>query len=186
MKPEKNTKTIILKTILMKNYSLAFAILMLIMSHAGKSQDAYPLHPSVGDTLDLLEKLDYSLFPFAENTDFNYGVIRFQEDHFELHSSYVGGDSIFSLSQEQLVEAQQNIEKINAYYRLKAEEAKKPKEEVHFDGRPTGKKPVFFNESTSEQIRKEARMNMRLQDDAQRMLDNQRGIQQNQLRIEFK
>ena len=67
------------KTILMR-FNLILTFVFSLSSFQLFCQNAYPLHPSVGDTLEQIEKLDYSLFPFIDNEPFDYGVIGFEGD----------------------------------------------------------------------------------------------------------
>lgn len=183
MKLEKNMVN--LKRILMKS-KISFFSLFIFISLTVLSQSSYPLHPSVGDTIEVIEKLDYSLFPFVANPNFKYGVISFEDEKFYLNAVYNDTTSKHLLSKEAIIEAQKNIEKINAYYRLKAENDKKKDSSSYYANRPSGKAPVLFNDAMNEQIKKEARMYIRLQEDARRLKDQEDGIQPNQLRIEFR
>jgi len=160
-------------------------VLFFFLSTPSFSQDIYPLHPSIGDTLESIEKLDYSLFPKVENTGFDYAVIKFQKERFILYTYYNSEENSIALSQEEIIEAQQNIEKINQYYRLKANQENQTEEDQSLSDRPSGKTPVYFNDVMNDQIKKEARMYLRLKEDAQRMKDHQNGISPNQLRIDF-
>ncbi|MCB0802252.1 MAG: hypothetical protein HND54_06600 [Bacteroidetes bacterium] len=158
------------------------------MSIKASAQDVYPLHPSIGDTLHAIDKLDYSLFPDISNSDFQFGTISFENDTFYLNANYINQFQKFALSKESIIEAQQNIEKVNAYYRLKAKEdlESTQKAENYYGDKPSGKTPVFLNEAMNDQIKKEARMFLRIQEDAQRLRDHQNGIRPNEIRIQFK
>ena len=90
------------------------------------SQDVYPLHPTVGDTIDRGEKLDYSLFANSPNDSFNFSVIKYLNSGFiliknrafkGLDGSIKGYSDSTLLTQEQIIEEQQKIQKINAYYK---------------------------------------------------------------------
>lgn len=174
----------------MKNILLFFCILLI---QNVNSQNVYPLHPSVGDTIDVTEKLDYSLFPEIENSGFQYATIQFKKNKFileiverdidketglEIETSY-GQD----LSQEKIIEEQQKIQKINAYYKYLAEEATKPKKQ------PTQaiqkSVPIRFEGAMSEKMKKEARMNLRLKEDSRRMQEFEMGLRPREVRIEF-
>lgn len=187
MKLEKNM--VMTKTILMR-FNLILTFVFSLSSFQLFCQNAYPLHPSVGDTLEQIEKLDYSLFPFIDNEPFDYGVIGFEGESFVLKIHTESANWKQKLSQEQIIEAQQNIEKINAYYRLKAEKEaleQKEKEEARYAAnRPSGKEPVIFDDARTNQMKKEARMMVRLREDRLRMQNTPGNIQPNQLRFEFK
>ena len=159
-------------------------LVLFFLSFKLTAQDVYPLHPSIGDTLDLLEKLDYSLFPEVENNGFQYALITYRTDAFFL-TSHFDNDSVAStkLDQETIIEAQQNIEKVNAYYRyLKEKETTEKNSTIHTDKAP----PIRLEGPMSDKMRKEARMNVRLQEDARRMQEFQQGLRPRELHIEFK
>jgi hypothetical protein len=63
-----------------------FTAVFLIVSAFILAQGVYPLHPSVGDTIDLNEKLDYSLFPKVDNNNFVYAIIGFNNNNFQLYT----------------------------------------------------------------------------------------------------
>ena len=154
-------------------------------------QDIYPLHPSVGDTIEKVEKLDYSLFPEIENSDFINATVQYLEDKFVLvyyatdKTTELTIETTMDLEQVQIIEEQKKIEKINAYYRLMAEEAKNKKETPTI---PKNQKslPIRLEGKMSEQMRKEARMNVRLMEDAQRQRDFEMGLRPREVRFEFK
>lgn len=187
MKLERNTKTIRTRLMISMNFRISF-LFFLLTAFALKvdAQDIYPLHPTVGDTIDKFEKLDYSLFPSVGNENFDFAIIRYHNGNYFLETKTDSLTEKLALSKELIIEQQQNIEKINAYYRLKAADTSKTKAIYLDENRPTGKEPVYLNEQLKKQISKDARMRIRLQEDRRRMLENQRGIQNNQLHIEFK
>ncbi len=161
------------------------------------AQDVYPLHPSVGDTIDVDEKLDYSLFPKIDNDGFQYATIQFKGEKFvlivnsiDLIDKEVGLEaetvSDIDLSQEEIIEEQQKIQKVNAYYKYLAEEASKPKKSVV--SAPGKAVPIRLEGAMSEKMKKEARMNVRLKEDNRRLQEFEMGLRPNprELRIEFK
>ncbi|MBL4707900.1 MAG: hypothetical protein JKY48_05600 [Flavobacteriales bacterium] len=158
------------------------------------SQNVYPLHPSVGDTIDINEKLDYSLFSVIDNNGFQYATIGFEKNAFklsiliikieeetelEIETSYT-----LDLTQAQIIEEQQKIQKVNAYYKYLAEEAKKPKIEPSTS--PQKSLPIRFESAMSEKMKKEVRMNLRLKEDSRRMQEFEMGLRPRELRLEFK
>ncbi len=161
-------------------------LLILVLSPvlAFGTNQVYPLHPSVGDTLSLVEKLDYSLFPNIPNKAFDYGFITFEENNYVLNVSFQEKLQKHVLSKETIIEAQQNIEKINQYYRLRAKMDSLPEDNKSMQ--PDKKAPVLFNENMNEEMKRQVRMNVRLQEDARRMREYEMGIRPNELRIEFK
>lgn len=173
-------------------------ITLLLLSYClilttASAQDVYPLHPSVGDTIDLTEKLDYSLFSEIENKGFQHAVIVFREGNFVL---LVKTDSINekeseseyaqTLEQESIITEQQKIQKINAYYRYLAEEAKKPKTTPLEQPNNQRKYPIRVEGAMSEKMKKEARMLQRLKEDNRRMQEFEMGLRPRDVRIEFK
>lgn len=178
MRQEKNTKTIWM--------NLKIKLLLIAISVLGyaKAQTAvYPLHPSIGDTLSQVEKLDYSLFPEISNQTFDFAFITFEKGNYVLnvHEKDSVNQEVI-LTQAMVVEAQQNIQKINQYYRLKATlDSSKQQSDVQLEK----KAPILFNESMNEEMRKQARMDWRLKEDARRMKEFEQGIRPNELRIEF-
>ena len=172
-----------------------FTAVFLIVSTFISAQGLYPLHPSVGDTIDLNEKLDYSLFPKVENNDFVYAIIDFNNNNFQLYTLLeeiideetglvlAYRDSLI-LKQKQIIEEQQKIQKINAYYHYLAEEAKKPTQKENFPVLER-KIPVRFDGPIAERMKKEARMKTRLADDKRMMNDFQMGMRPREVRLEF-
>ena len=156
------------------------------------SQGVYPLHPTVGDTIDRDEKLDYSLFAASENDNFNFSVIKYLNSGFILIENRAlkeSNDTVkyyndtLLLSQEQIIEEQQKIQKINAYYRYLAEEAKKPKQE---DYKSVEKKiPIRFDGPISDQLKKEDRMKARLANDQRRMEEFQIVLRPREVGLQF-
>ena len=185
----------------MKYYLLFFSFIILSELNA-QNRDVYPLHPSVGDTIDVTEKLDYSLFPIVENTNFKSATIKFENDTFFLVVDYEEIDTSltvqgaivsvytssneFPLNQDQIIEEQKKIEKVNAYYRLMAEEKKKEKEQPTNYTKNTKKYPVRLEGAMSEQMKKQARMNIRLKEDSRRQQEFEMGLRPREMRIEFK
>jgi hypothetical protein len=187
MKQEKNMKI----NMRMKNWKIKKAssfFLFYLLIKSVNSQPYYPLHPSVGDTIDRIEKLDYALFPKIENPELLHCFIDFENDQYFLLAFYQGKQEAqkIGLTQEEIVEAQQNIEKINAYYLRKRRSDSLQAIKDEYPNKPSGKAPVLMNGSLSEQAKKEARMYRRLQEDRRRMENHRRGIQPNEIRLEFK
>jgi len=149
------------------------------------AQTYYPLHPAIGDTIDKLEKLDYSLFPKVDNKSYQFAMILFDNDRYQIDVIDTAGNSNrLAVSKEELIEAQQNIEKINKYYRLMASEQTK---ESHQKSSLVNKKyPIRLEGPMTEQMRKEARMHVRLKEDARRRNEFKQGVGTNSLYLEFK
>ncbi len=87
-----------------------------------------------------------------------------------------------AISQLDLITAQKNIEKVNAYFRFKAADTLK-NENLFNDN---NKKPIQVQSALSNQSKKELRMQLRLKEDAIRMREREQGFRPNEIRIEFK
>jgi hypothetical protein len=149
-------------------------------------QNIYPLHPSVGDTIERTEKLDYSLFSFIPNSDFDYATIVFLRDSFYLAVKSFNNESTSKefLSKDALIEAQKSIEKINKYYRYLATK-KNDTSSYQPQIRKPKAPPLRMDGPMTEQMKKEARMNVRLKDDARRQREIDQGLRQGGLFIDF-
>lgn len=167
----------------MKSLLLSVFVLFAVWLSA---QSSYPLHPSVGDTIDRNEKLDYSLFPKVANQDFKFAIIEFEKDSFFLAISNISSAYIKRkfLSKEELIEAQKTIEKVNRYYRYRAAQpvdtnSYRP-ELTEIKGRP-----IRMDGPMTEQMKKEARMNIRLREDERKRREFDQGIRGQQLFLGF-
>ena len=165
----------------------SFLLSVLLLSFSIVSaQQSYPLHPSIGDTIDRNEKLDYSLFPAVANQDFKFAIIEFAKDSFFLAISNSNTSVIKTkfLSKEELIEAQKTIEKVNRYYRYQANQ---PADTNSYQSQLTEVKgrPIRMDGPMTEQIKKEARMNIRLREDERRRREFDQGIRGRQLYIGF-
>ena len=165
---------------------LILSFLFVLNNNKVNSQNTYPLHPSIGDTIDRTEKLDYSLFPFISNESFEYAHIIFLNDSFYLELKNYDNDLKFRkyLSKNQLIDAQKSIEKVNQYYRYLAKQ-KLDTSYYQPQSRETKLPPLRIDGPMTEQMKKEARMNMRLKEDARRQKEVQQGTRQGELFIEF-
>lgn len=165
---------------------------MSFISLTAFSQDVYPLHPSVGDTIDVNEKLDYSLFSKSMNNGFNYATINYINSSFVLieNRTRKQPNGLFRtytdstlLAQDQIIEEQQKIQKINAFYQYLAEEAEKPKV-VEYEA-PAKKLPIRFEGPISVKLQREDRMRARLKEDQRRMEDFQMGLSPREVGIQL-
>ena len=182
MRLAKNTRT----STKMKNWNkFTFLLFSFLLSPTLFAQDFYPLHPSVGDTINRIEKLDYSLFSNVSNQNFEYGLIKFINEGFVLVTYYNEQTIEYPLSRNELIEAQQNIEKINAYYRRKAFDDSIKVVESKDRNRPTGQTPVYVQGPMNEQAKKEARMFRRIETDRRIFNEYQRGLRDNPILIDF-
>lgn len=153
-------------------------------------QSVYPLHPSVGDTIELQEKLDYSLFADVDNNTFQYATIKFENNGFILEVNGKDNDPLLGeieivttgkLSQEEIIEEQKKIQKINAYYKYLMER----KEYADNETKKTVEPPAInLQGPLQERMKKEARMMIRLKEDQIRANEFQFGLRPS-TRIEF-
>jgi hypothetical protein len=145
------------------------AFLGLVIAPFLHAQHYYPLHPSVGDTIELIEKLDYALFPKAKNPDLTYCLIDYHQDdgEFKLLVKYQNQSEflVLPLSKDELIEAQKNIEKINQFYKQQAIRDSIAATENKFPNKPSGKAPVIMSGPMLERAKKQARMYQRLEED---------------------
>ena len=164
----------------------------------GQEDAPYPLHPSIGDTIDLEEKLDYSLFPVVPNNAFAYATIHYKKESFVLYiNEGISVDPMSGLevettielpiTQEEIIESQKNIEKVNAYYRYLATDSTEKKAESDILKNNKGiPMKLENNEKMSEQLKKQFRMDQRLKEDAQRMREVEMGLRPREVRLEFR
>jgi hypothetical protein len=93
----------------------------------------------------------------------------------------------FPLDHSEIVEAQQIIEKINAYYRTKDQPSSSYSESVVKKSKSkTSASPLIQQSQMSEKAQKEARMQLRIEADQKRLRDHERGLRPNNLHIEFR
>lgn len=153
----------------------------------GQETPHYLLHPSVGNTIERQEKLDCSLFPFLENDDFEMAVIGYEDQAYFILAKYSDIDTMSRklLDQEQIVNAQRNIEKINAFYRRQAKAQTEESPSINMMKQQANSKATL-NAPMSEQIKKDIRMNQRLRDDEIRRQEFMNGTRPNQIHIEFR
>jgi len=170
----------------MRLYSFIVVFCVAVLGLKAQSEEFYILHPSVGDTIEKVDKLDYSLFPKIDNQSYSHGLIRFKSDSFFLESYLTKQESKwYYLSKEEIVEAQKNIEKINDFYRRQAKEDSEEGSSSIIKRKPNSS--ATLNASMSEQMKKEARMQIRLREDQRRQDEFRKGIRpSNQLHIEFR
>lgn len=180
------------------NRIVLFLFMAMSFSFA-KTQNFYPLHPSIGDTIDLNEKLDYSLFDSVPNANYKYGVIEFYNNNFYLRVESQDNSNInletgleienyssekLLLTQEKIISEQMKIEKVNAYFKYVAEEAKKPKKDPRIS---VSKPPSLRIEGPmSDQMKKEVRITSRLKEEQRRSRDFEMGLRPRNAFIEFR
>lgn len=151
------------------------------------AQSLYPLHPVIGDTLEVIEKKDYSLFPKVSNKALGYCLIYPDSNQLKLKAVYAGDSiSTFDLDHSEIVEAQQIIEKINEYYRSKDKTTDDYSRSVVMKKESSDKaSPLLQQGEMNKKAQKDARMQLRIEADRQRIKDHERGLRPNNLHIEF-
>jgi hypothetical protein len=85
-----------------------------------KSQQPVVLHPVVGDTIDLIEKLDYLLFSDVPDSLFEQGVLIPDNQDYQLLVWHEGEVAKVDVSAEDFEMLSGNVEKLSAYYQQKA------------------------------------------------------------------
>lgn len=91
------------------------AILFSVIISALSQEAVIILHPSVGDTIDKIEKTTYYLFPDVNDSIYQSGVIYTAEDSFILHFNTLSGLMTLVLDSTEILKAKNNIEKIIQY-----------------------------------------------------------------------
>ncbi len=118
MKPETNHSGPI-----NKGRSALLFLLFVFLALPLKSQQPVALHPVVGDTIDLIEKLDYFLFPDVPDSKFEQGVLIPNAQDYQLLVWHKDEISKMDVSAEDFIIFSENVEKLSAYYQQKEEEA---------------------------------------------------------------
>jgi hypothetical protein len=102
-----------------------FCTILTLFYFFASSQVLYPLHPSIGDTIDVTEKLDYSLFTNSSNEGFKYATIQYINKNFtfierKMITNSNGSTVLFNdssvLTQQEIIIEQRKIQKVNSYY----------------------------------------------------------------------
>ncbi|WP_157202514.1 hypothetical protein [Marinilabilia salmonicolor] len=103
-----------------------------------KSQNPVVLHPVVGDTIDLIEKLDYLLFSDVPDSLFNQGVLTPDGNDYKLTVWHEGDISKFDIDREEFEVLSGNVKKLSAYYQQKTATA---------DSSAVGNSPLITRDS---------------------------------------
>ena len=138
-------------------YSIHYYVLLLIIlfSHLTYGQKNFQLHPSVGNTIEFNEKLDYSLFTQSANGGFEFATIQYIDTNFVHIETRIFSEGVrpvinskdtIIFAQAVILQEQKKIEKINVYY---FNIAKQPKAKKKLEA-PKKKIPVRFPESSVE------------------------------------
>jgi hypothetical protein len=126
-----------------------------------KSQQPVVLHPVVGDTIDLIEKLDYLLFSDVPDSLFEQGVLVSKEQGYQLTVWNGEGISEFDVSREEFRMLSENVEKLSAYYQQKAAKNGASAEEnsplITRDSIPMGLNIEWMSEQQIKKMTKESR-----------------------------
>ncbi|RCW35245.1 hypothetical protein [Marinilabilia salmonicolor] len=126
-----------------------------------KSQQPVVLHPVVGDTIDLIEKLDYLLFSDVPDSLFEQGVLIPDNQDYQLLVWHEGEVAKVDVSAEDFEMLSGNVEKLSAYYQQKAGK-KGDSAEVHSplitrDSIPMGLNIEWMSEQQINKMTKESR-----------------------------
>lgn len=110
-------------TLKFKNTLRLFAVSMLFagICISAFAQENVILHSEVGDTIDVVEKIDYLLFPGIPDSVFVYGTINQVDEVNQLNVFDGCQTSVNKLSPEAFQENAQNVEKLSAYYKTRLE-----------------------------------------------------------------
>ncbi len=101
---------------------LFFLLFFVHFTLSGFSQTKMVLHPEVGDTIGLIEKIDYLLFPEIPDSLFDYGVVFQDGDQYRLQITNGSDTNNIALSSVSLKNYKANIDKLRRYYDRKLEE----------------------------------------------------------------
>lgn len=126
-----------------------------------KSQQPVVLHPVVGDTIDLIEKLDYLLFPNVADSLFNQGVLTPDGHDYQLTVWYEGDISKFYIDSSEFDVFSGNVKKLSAYYQQKTSTSvSSPAENsplISCDSIPMGLNIEWMSEQQIKKMTKESR-----------------------------
>lgn len=97
--------------------NFVFLIVVLFKNVVFSQSKIIQLHPILGDTIDLVEKRDYFLFPEVKDATYVYGILE-RKDSIVRFVSYQFSDTIsVNVNQQKISEYQRNIDKLYAYYK---------------------------------------------------------------------
>lgn len=85
------------------------------------SQKQVELHPQVGDTINLIEKLDYLLFTEVPDSLFDHGILIKEGEKYQLTVWHDKDVNEYSVSEEEFEQYAGNVEKLSTYYQRQKE-----------------------------------------------------------------
>ncbi|MCT4589077.1 MAG: hypothetical protein N4A71_14740 [Carboxylicivirga sp.] len=154
----------------MKYFPLYFISLILTISANVKAQDkSYCLHPAVGDTIDMAERIKYNILP--ESTFPEEIALVYQQNDSIYQFICLQNDSIINVvntTKGNIDEYRTNISKLQHYYDSQSEI---DSSKIHLANSPTNISSVnlhLFNSQTKKDIKNEIKL------DRQRKYANQR------------
>jgi hypothetical protein len=155
-------------------YSIKSAIsfVLLISAVSVSAQQKVVLHEVVGDTIDLVEKIDYVLFTEIEDSLYDYGVVFKDNELYVLEVTHNSGITSLELCPEVFHNYAGNVEKLSAYYRQKKEKNNVLSESsplITKDSIPLGLDIEWMSKSQKDKMTKESRRYNRLKLDADEM-----------------
>ncbi|WP_462319152.1 hypothetical protein [Marinilabilia sp.] len=134
------------------------------------SQKPVELHPEVGDTIDLIEKLDYLLFTEIPDSLFDHGALTQNGEDYQLKVWHDGNTSEYGISAEEFEKYSGNVEKLSTYYQRQKEKlqaATKKSLVIKSDSIPPGLDIEWMSEKQKSKMIKESRRynNLKLEAD---------------------
>ncbi|PWE00862.1 hypothetical protein [Marinilabilia rubra] len=143
------------------------------------SQKPVVLHPEVGDTIDLIEKLDYLLFTQVPDSLFDQGVLRKDGENYQLAVWHDTDIEKYDISIEDFESYAGNIEKLSAYYKRqkeKLEAGNKKSLVIKRDSFPPGLDIEWMSKKQKSKMIKESRRynNLKLDADEQGLMGFER------------
>lgn len=134
------------------------------------SQKQVELHPQVGDTIDLIEKLDYLLFTEIPDSLFDHGALTQNGEDYQLKVWHDGNTSEYGISDEEFEKYSGNVEKLSTYYQQQKEKLQAATQKslvIKSDSIPPGLDIEWMSEKQKSKMIKESRRynNLKLEAD---------------------
>jgi hypothetical protein len=134
------------------------------------SQKQVELHPQVGDTIDLIEKLDYLLFTEIPDSLFDHGTLTQNGENYQLKVWHDNEVDKYDVSVEKFEQYAGNVKKLSTYYQRQKEKlqaATKKSLVIKRDSIPPGLDIEWMSEKQKSKMIKESRRynNLKLEAD---------------------
>ncbi len=140
------------------------------------SGQMFVLHPVLGDTISREEKINYLLFPEIDDTVFNYAIVDSIESTVIVKVETNSGLLELSLTEQEVQTYRANISKLAAFYTNDEEESVTKSVLIKKDS-TVSMKGAFIGEKQQEQINKQVKRDMRLQNDNERQEMYKQGLE---------